>query len=107
MKDLYTARLKALVEEAGISTVDLAAITEISRRRVADALAPATKAINIHLDTLVRLSVALSVLLGREPEDVFYDIVGENLTQLDALWEQSKGEEKPSAQVVLRKLGET
>lgn len=104
MKYLYTARLKALVAETGIPNIALAEMAGISRRRIDDALLPKTTAINLSLDTLVRVAVALSALLNREPEDVFYDLIGENLVQLDALWEQS--DKKPSRQVVLRKLGE-
>ncbi len=103
MKYLYTARLKALVADTGVANVTLAEMAGISRRRIDDALLPSTTAINLSLDTLVRVAVALSALLDREPEDVFYDLIDENLVQLDALWEQS--DKKPSRQVVLRKLG--
>lgn len=104
MKHLYTKRLRALVDEAGISHVDLAASTDISLRRITDALSPSTTAINLNLDTLVRLALVLSVLLRREPEDVLFDLIDENLMALDALWKQS--DKNPSSQVVLRKLGE-
>lgn len=104
MKHLYTKRLKALVDESGLSHEDLAIMSEVSLRRITDALSSRTEAINLNLDTLVRLSVVLSVYLARDPESVLYDILEENLTALDALWEQS--DKNPNRQVALRKLGE-
>ena len=103
MKHLYTKRLKTLVDEAGVSHEDLAIMAEVSLRRITDALSPRTEAINLNLDTLVRLSVVLSVYLTRDPEDVFYDIIEDNLASLDALWKQS--DKNPNRQVALRKLG--
>lgn len=104
MKHLYTKRLKTLVDESGLSHEDLAIMSEVSLRRITDALSSRTEAINLNLDTLVRLSVVLSVYLVRDPESVLYDILEENLAALDALWEQS--DKNPNRQVALRKLGE-
>ena len=104
MKHLYTKRLKALVDETGVSHEDLAIMAEVSLRRITDALSPKTEAINLNLDTLVRLSVVLSALLARDADDVFYDLLEENFAALDTLWKQS--DKSPNRQVALRKLGE-
>ncbi len=102
MKQLYTARLKALVKESGLSIVDFAALCEISHRRAMAVFSPSTTTVGLNLDTLVRFSVVLSVYLEREPEDVFYDVIGENLTALDRLWRES--DKQPDRKAAMQKL---